>query len=305
MGKVLEKVYSLNNRVVLFRRGDYIFVTEGLFTGLGAFFSIIFFILYQASIVTNPVFWVVEIFFILGFGMIGSRGLSAIASFYFTVRDPKRVRYPGFIYYGGMIGGLFGSIIFALLFGYNPLAIMDGAAIGAAISEAIGKIGCFTYGCCWGKPTSKKWGVRFKNPLSKVNRFKYKPGQKLYPTQLMQSAQLFFIFIVLLLFTGFQRVYGHLTAVYFILHGAFRLFIEHYRADTTKVTDKLTLTGIISITIMIAGVLMLLLLAQPVSAPVTLNWWVLTNPWTYLAAIIGFLIAGVPMSIHYKKVGSW
>ena len=38
---------------------------------------------------------------------------------------------------------------------------LDILAIGLLLAPAVGRIGCFLNGCCFGKPTNKLWGVRF------------------------------------------------------------------------------------------------------------------------------------------------
>ena len=44
------------------------------------------------------------------------------------------------------------------------LATWDAFAPGLALGHAIGRVGCFAAGCCYGKPTSHFWGVTFTNP---------------------------------------------------------------------------------------------------------------------------------------------
>ena len=43
----------------------------------------------------------------------------------------------------------------------------DAFAPGLALGHAIGRVGCFAAGCCWGKPTTHFWGVTFTNPLAR------------------------------------------------------------------------------------------------------------------------------------------
>jgi len=303
--KLLNKIYSLNNHVILFKAGNYIFVTEGLFSAIGGFFSIIIMLLFQANYVTNPWHWLIQSIFIVIFGFIGSRSLSALASFKFKTRDPKKIKYPGFMYHGALIGGLTGTIIFAFLFNYPILALLDFFLLGNALTEGIGKFGCFTYGCCWGRPTKKWWGVTYKNPLSKVNRFNYHRGEKLYPTQLWHASLLLILFGILLLLTITEPSLGLVTSAFFIIHSTFRLIIEYYRADTTKIKGNLTLTGLICFFLIIIGLLILSFFLQPLNQPLRPQWWVLTNPYTYLIALAISLGGSLPLSIHYKRVGSW
>ena len=80
------------------------------------------------------------------------------------------------------------------------LATWDAFAPGLAMGHAIGRVGCFAAGCCYGKPTSHFWGVTFTNPIANLNS--YTPlGVPLEPTQLFEAAvELANFFILMWLF---------------------------------------------------------------------------------------------------------
>ena len=42
--------------------------------------------------------------------------------------------------------------------------MLDAFAPGIAIGHAIGRIGCFAAGCCWGTECDLPWSVTFHNP---------------------------------------------------------------------------------------------------------------------------------------------
>ncbi|MBL7154611.1 MAG: prolipoprotein diacylglyceryl transferase [Phycisphaerae bacterium] len=71
------------------------------------------------------------------------------------------------IWHGGLelLGGviLAISIIFLYLV-YHKLPMrryLDVLAVGLLMALVFGRVGCFLNGCCWGKPTTLPWGVRF------------------------------------------------------------------------------------------------------------------------------------------------
>jgi len=71
------------------------------------------------------------------------------------------------IWQGGLelLGGIILAIavIFFYLW-YHKLPIrryLDILAVGLMLALALGRIGCFLNGCCFGKPTELPWGVRF------------------------------------------------------------------------------------------------------------------------------------------------
>ena len=73
------------------------------------------------------------------------------------------------------------------------LAVLDVVAAPVALGHAIGRLGCFAAGCCYGKPTSLPWGVTFTNPFAE--RISGTPlNVSLHPTQLYESAAEFLNF---------------------------------------------------------------------------------------------------------------
>ena len=44
----------------------------------------------------------------------------------------------------------------------------DAFAPAVALGHAIGRLGCFSAGCCWGKPTTSWIGVRFTEKASEL-----------------------------------------------------------------------------------------------------------------------------------------
>jgi phosphatidylglycerol:prolipoprotein diacylglycerol transferase len=71
------------------------------------------------------------------------------------------------IWEGGLelLGGVLLAITVILIYLWrNKLPIrryLDVLAIGLFAALALGRIGCFLNGCCYGKPTASDWGIRF------------------------------------------------------------------------------------------------------------------------------------------------
>ena len=78
--------------------------------------------------------------------------------------DIFKIYAGGLVFYGGLLFGL----VLALLVGrWRHLRFwttMDLAGLCVPAALAIGRIGCFLNGCCYGKPTSLAWGITY--PLS-------------------------------------------------------------------------------------------------------------------------------------------
>lgn len=75
---------------------------------------------------------------------------------------------------GGMLGGYFGVELTKWTLEIRAKT-GDGFAVPVAASVAIGRLGCFVAGCCYGTPTTMPWGVDFGD------------GVPRHPTQLYEA----------------------------------------------------------------------------------------------------------------------
>ena len=102
--------------------------------------------------------------YLLIVGVIGARVFFVVHYFDFFRGNLLRV----FAVWGGgleFLGGVIlvtSFVIIYLCFHKLPLRrYMDIMAIGLMMGLAVGRIGCLLNGCCFGKPTTLSWGMRF------------------------------------------------------------------------------------------------------------------------------------------------
>lgn len=157
----------------------------------------------------------------------------------------------GFAFHGGLIGALLASTIHAHIRQVPPLTLMDMAMPYAALGYAIGRLGCFLNGCCYGIQTDVPWGMTFP-AVDAVTR---------HPTQLYAVAAGLFIFVVLTCLkhlSPFSRLNGTLLASFLILHSAYRFTVEFYRV-TEPVVPFFTWPQLIALGLFILGLILLYL----------------------------------------------
>ena len=94
-----------------------------------------------------------------------------------------------------------------------------------SIAQGFGRVGCFLAGCCYGAPTDGPLAVIFPEGSSAP------AGVPLIPTQLISSAGMFLITLVLILYAKRDRRAGRVGALYMILYSAGRFVIEFFRSD--------------------------------------------------------------------------
>ena len=134
----------------------------------------------------------------------------------------------------------FSGIVFLSLFIYfyskrifkkSYLKILGVTYIGIALFQSIGKLGCFSAGCCFGKPTSFFLGVKFKY-LGK--QFHPYAGVKIHPTQLYESFFNFLNFLFLMYLLGKGKKPEKIIGFYFINYGIIRFLEEYLRNDSGR-----------------------------------------------------------------------
>ena len=186
-------------------------------------------------------------------GFFGAKLLYVIVEFKTFLRDPMAViGSEGFVVYGGIILGVVSAMIFCKKKNLVFLEYFDLAAPSISFAQGFGRIGCFLAGCCYGMETSGACSVTFpEGSLAPA-------GVPLIPTQLISSAGDFFITAVLLLFHKKAKYQGDVGALYMLLYGVGRFFVEFLRSDERGSLGIFSTSQAISIVIVAGSILLFL-----------------------------------------------
>ncbi len=241
----------------LFSIGPLTLHTYGFFVALGFIAGIITAIRLgkSAGLTSNNILDMG--FVIILSGLIGSRVLFIIINFSDFLSNPLdifKLWQGGLVFSGGLVTVIIVFILYTRKHKYNIWTTGDLWAPAAAIGEAIGRIGCFFAGCCYGKSCDQPWAVIFTDPksIAPLNIL-------LHPTQLYSSLSSLIIFIILIVLYSKKKFEGQVLLWFLILHSAARLFLERFRGDSRGIilTDNLTTTQLIALIILLAAVLFL------------------------------------------------
>jgi phosphatidylglycerol:prolipoprotein diacylglycerol transferase len=174
----------------------------------------------------------------------------------------------GGVFSGGLVAALLAAAWYIRRSHLPALATVDCFAPGLALGHAIGRLGCFSAGCCYGKATQAWWGVVFTNPLA--NQLVGTPlGVHLHPTQLIEAVAEVLNFMLLSWLIQRKKCDGQVFGTFMILYGIARFFIEFLRGDPGRgevFGGLITGTQLISILLVIGGTLMWLR-RQPLAVP--------------------------------------
>ncbi|NJD55219.1 MAG: prolipoprotein diacylglyceryl transferase [Nitrospirae bacterium] len=143
--------------------------------------------------------------------------------------DMLKIWEGGLVFYGGVIFAIPVAIWYARRNGLLLWQTVDIWAPSIALGHAIGRLGCFCAGCCYGLPTDLPWGVTFSNPETLAVR-----GVPLHPTQLYESAAELLNFAFLVTLRRRKTFHGQLFWVYVLNYAVIRTVIELFRGDLDR-----------------------------------------------------------------------
>jgi phosphatidylglycerol:prolipoprotein diacylglycerol transferase len=170
-------------------------------------------------------------------GVVGSKLLMIIVdlcngSTFSQVFDLGYLRAGGAIH-GGIIGATL-AFFWRVRRLKLPLALtLDCMTPAVALGQAVGRLGCFSAGCCYGTSCTLPWAVTFTDPNAQA--LSGTPlSMPLHPVQLYTALTNFLIMAILLLLRKRRRFAGQVGGCYFILEGIGRIVTEHWRGDLDR-----------------------------------------------------------------------
>lgn len=165
----------------------------------------------------------------------------------------------GFVYYGGFIGAFAFSFWFVRRRVDNQLRVFDIVVLPVPLGQAIGRLGCFCAGCCYGGPSGVPWAVTF--PPGSPAVAAYGLGHHIHPTQLYSSLAGAIVFCILLLAYHRKWFDGQVLATYLFVYAISRSILELFRGDEARgAVGLLSTSQMISIGLFLGGVALYALL---------------------------------------------
>ena len=168
----------------------------------------------------------------------------------------------GGVFYGGLLGAVAVGYFLMKRYQLPWWKTADACAPGIAVGNFFGRQGCFAAGCCWGKPTTLPWGVKFTELGHEITGVPI--DTHLHPTQLYESFAMLLVFLFLVWLHKRKRFSGQVILAYALLYSVIRFAIEFVRDDPRGDVFGLTsLTGLstsqlISLVVGIAALILLI-----------------------------------------------
>ncbi len=168
-------------------------------------------------------------FYVMVSAILGSRLFYIVINPEIYLSDPLEIFKlwnGGLVFYGGFIAALIAGLIYLKIKKMPLWRTTDIAALSLAAGQFLGRLGCFSAGCCYGKTCDLPWAVTFTNPDTLAPM-----GIPLHPTQIYHAISNLSIFAFLWFFRTRKKFSGQIFWMYILLYAVTRSFIEIFRGD--------------------------------------------------------------------------
>lgn len=193
-------------------------------------------------------------------GILGARIAYILANIGYFLTNPLemiRIDQGGLVFYGGFIGAIIAFLILSHRKHFARWPLGDLILSGLPLGHAMGRIGCFLNGCCYGKACSIPWAVT----MHQMAR---------HPVQLYEAAFNFALFALLVTLYLHKKRDGIIYVAYCLIYPVLRFSLEYLRGDERITYLGLTLAQVTSLTLFIAGIVFLFVIPktrQPIASP--------------------------------------
>lgn len=313
-----KTVAWLQNNPVLYKGKHVQIVNFGLFSALNAMAIMMVFLYYlnlKGMKITPLMLSMLPLSAVMVW--VGARAMHLISLGKKVFQNPKKYIFEtGFYLQGGVSGAIAWSLVFAYVTATPLSFVWDGLALGTLLGQFFGRIGCFNYGCCFGKPTKLRIGAAYENPDSKILRIHpHLKGVPVHPAQLYKASMNLLAFLVLLLLLPLGLVNGVIAIIFMIYHGITRIIFEYFRSDIYFKQKRNMITFKFAVSSIASGGLIALMgpIVDPsfydrVELGSTLSLlhftgWLVENPSIFFTILSMGLITFIGYGIHGKTLG--
>lgn len=165
----------------------------------------------------------------------------------------------GLVWFGGLVGGALGVILWARWRGFLEWRMFDASAPALAMGYAVGRIGCQLSGDGdYGRPTDMFWGMAYPDGTVPTT-------DQVHPTPVFETVAMSLIALALWRLRDRYRP-GVLFGLYLVLAGTERLLIEFIRRNDAIVAG-LTQAQLIGLAMAVGGAVLVYVKRPAAPAP--------------------------------------
>ncbi len=242
---------------VCLKIGSFEIMWYAVFIVIGVIIAILYAMKNIKKFDLNPDKFIDVIIIGLILGVVGARLYYVLFNLdsYKTFADVLNVREGGLAIYGGVIGAVIAGIIGKYWKKLTLLSMLDVAAVGFLVAQALGRWGNFTNQEAFGSATDLPWGMLSENTMKLV------PDSPVHPCFLYESLWNIAGFVMLcIMVEKFYKFRGQIAFSYMLWYGLGRAWIEGLRTDSLYlIPDVLRVSQLLAILCVIAAPILLYL----------------------------------------------
>jgi len=235
---------------ILFRIGPITVYSYGLMMALGFLAADFFASLEFKRRGYNPEHASMLVLWVAIAGIAGSRIYDILDNLPLYLADPWKMIFSGsgFVYFGGLMGGLLASFFFSRRHKIPWLVMADMCAPALIIGHAVGRLGCQLSGDGdWGLPSALPWAMAYPKAIVGWNAQTvlkldahdnlvsgFFPGVRVHPTPIYESILYTAVFLILWRLRKkpfIEQSEGRLFYLYLMLAGVSRFLVEFVRIN--------------------------------------------------------------------------
>ncbi|NOY82367.1 MAG: prolipoprotein diacylglyceryl transferase [Kiritimatiellaeota bacterium] len=206
-------------------------------------------------------------------GIVGARLFYVIENweeYRRALAEILRIDHGGLVFYGGLFGAVAAVWLRCRRKRLPVWEVGDLFAPALPVGHALGRVGCFLNGCCFGRPWRGLFSVLYP-PGSDVHHVQRIKGicapdsaqcLPVFPIQLMAAVMNLAIFGILLLAGPRLARRGQLFALYVMLYSSMRFFLEFARGDYLVYIGPFTPAQVVCLLLFPVGVVLFVLLGR-------------------------------------------
>ena len=180
-----------------------------------------------------------------------------------SILDVFKVWQGGIVFYGCIMGGLVGTLIYWVRHPFPFLPMTDAVAPALAIGITLGRVGCYLNGCCFGSPCDLPWAVAFPAGslpwLRHVDAGWISAGAAhslpVHPKQLYAAGSGLILLVATTWFYRHRRRDGEVMALLMVGYPVTRFLMEFARGDASGWHFGLTISQYISLGLFALGLI--------------------------------------------------
>lgn len=219
----------------LLELGPVTIYSYGLLMSLGFLMGILWTVHLGKKIdLTSDTVWGIGLLMMIS-AIVGAKLLLVIAELDYYLARPSEIFALDTLRSGGFfLGGLLMCLASAVYYFWSRKLpgwkISDCFAPGIALGHAIGRLGCFAAGCCFGAECHLPWAVTFTDPMAHnlVGVPLHKP---LHPTQIYEFLAELVIFFGLSWLWKRKSFDGQVILMYVMIYSGIRFFLDFFRGE--------------------------------------------------------------------------